>query len=164
MTNQKKDGRRAYEGLATLVPEIRSITRQALGTRGFSGADILESWVDIVGPDLSKGVRPEKLVFEKNNRSHGTLVVKTAGGAFAMLFEHQKRRVIERINAFFGYPAVSNIKMIQGALKLPTPVAVQPKRPIAPEKLNELSDKVCVIEDEELRAATYEIGKALLEK
>ncbi|MGN1062798.1 MAG: DUF721 domain-containing protein [Alphaproteobacteria bacterium] len=146
------------------MPEIRSVTRYALGTRGFSGADILESWTDIVGADLSKGVRPEKLVFEKNNRSHGTLVVKTAGGAFAMLFEHQKRRVMERINAFFGYPAVSDIKMIQGALKLSAPAPVKSKKVIASAKLNELSDKVAAIEDMDLRAATYEIGKALLEK
>lgn len=159
----KENGRRDYEGLATLVPEIRSLTRKVLGARGFSGADILENWEDIVGPDLSKGVRPEKLTFEKNNRSNGTLVVKTAGGAFAMLFEHQKRRVIERINSFFGYPAVAHIKMIQGALKLSVP-KMEIKKTADAKQLQVLAEKVSVIEDEELRHRTYEIGKAMLEK
>ena len=72
----KDNGRRDFEGLATLVPEIRVLTKKALGTRGFSGADILESWEEIVGPDLSKGIRPEKLTFEKNNRSVGHLKKK----------------------------------------------------------------------------------------
>ncbi|MBQ9738493.1 MAG: DUF721 domain-containing protein [Alphaproteobacteria bacterium] len=159
----KENGRRDYEGLATLVPEIRVLTRQALGARGFSGADILESWEDIVGPDLAKGVKPEKLTFEGNSRSKGTLVVKTAGGAFAMLFEHQKRRVIERVNAFFGYPAVSHIKMIQGSLKLSMP-KLETKRPIDPKKLKELTDKVALIEDEDLRERTYAVGEAMLKK
>ncbi len=159
----KEDGRRDYEGLATLVPEIRALTRQALGTRGFSGADILESWEDIVGTDLAKGVKPEKLTFEGNSRSKGTLVVKTAGGAFAMLFEHQKRRVIERINAFFGYPAVAHIKMIQGSLKLSMP-KLDIHRPIDQQKLKELNDKLLLIDDEELRQRTYAIGAAMLKK
>ena len=159
----KNNGRRDYEGLATLVPEIRVLTRQALGTRGFSGADILESWEEIVGPDLAKGVKPEKLTFEGNSRSKGTLVVKTAGGAFAMLFEHQKRRVLERINAFFGYPAVSHIKMIQGALKLSMP-KLDINKPIDPKKLKELNDKVALIEDEDLRERTYAVGEAMLKK
>ena len=159
----KENGRRDYEGLATLVPEIRILTRQALGARGFSGADILESWEDIVGPDLAKGVKPEKLTFEGNSRSKGTLVVKTAGGAFAMLFEHQKRRVIERVNAFFGYPAVSHIKMIQGSLKLSMP-KLETKHSIDPKKLKELTDKVALIEDEDLRERTYAVGEAMLKK
>ena len=159
----KENGRRDYEGRATLVPEIRVLTRQALGARGFSGADILESWEDIVGPDLAKGVKPEKLTFEGNSRSKGTLVVKTAGGAFAMLFEHQKRRVIERVNAFFGYPAVSHIKMIQGSLKLSMP-KLETKRSIDPKKLKELTDKVALIEDEDLRERTYAVGEAMLKK
>ena len=159
----KDNGRRDFEGLATLVPEIRALTRQALGARGFSGADILENWEEIVGPDLSKGVKPEKLTFEKNNRSNGTLVVKTAGGAFAMLFEYQKRRVIERINAFFGYPAVAHIKMIQGALKLSAP-KFNVQKPLDTQKIQELNQKVALIDDENLRAATYNIGKILLEK
>ena len=159
----KDNGRRDYEGLATLVPEIRVLTRQALGARGFSGADILESWEDIVGKDLAKGVKPEKLTFEGNSRSKGTLVVKTAGGAFAMLFEHQKRRVLERINAFFGYPAVSHIKMIQGSLKLSIP-KLNMVHQTDPKKLKELSEKVSLIDDEELRNRTYAIGEAMLKK
>ena len=159
----KENGRRDYEGLATLVPEIRVLTKKALGARGFSGADILESWADIVGPDLAKGVKPEKLMFEGTSRSQGTLVVKTAGGAFAMLFEHQKRRVLERINAFFGYPAVAHIKMIQGALKLSVP-KIQTNHPIDAKRLKELADKVSKIDDEELRNRTYAVGEAMLKK
>lgn len=156
--------RRKFSGLATLAPEIRAITKKALGARGFAGSDILEFWEDIVGTDLARGVAPQKLTFEKDNRTHGTLVVKSAGGAFAMLFEHQKERVMQRINAFFGYPAVSRIKIVQGALKIKS---IPPKtvlKAIPKDELQALQEKVGIIEDEELRERTFEIGKALLAK
>ena len=156
--------RRKFSGLATKAPENRAITKKALGARGFAGSDILEFWEDIVGTDLARGVAPQKLTFEKDNRTHGTLVVKSAGGAFAMLFEHQKERVMQRINAFFGYPAVSRIKIVQGALKIKS---IPPKtvlKTIPKDELQALQEKVGIIEDEELRERTFEIGKALLAK
>lgn len=159
-----ENNRRKYGGLATLVPEIRGLTKTALGVRGFSGMDILEHWEDMIGADLAQGARPEKLTFEKNNRSNGTLVVKTAGGAFAMLFEHQKERVIERINSFFGYPAVSKIKIIQGSLKLNPPQKMVYQKPVSPEDIKALIQKVALIEDNDLRATTFEIGRELLKK
>lgn len=156
--------RRKYEGLSSLVPEIRELTKAALGVRGFSGVDILQNWEDMIGPDLAQGARPEKLTFERNARMGGTLVVKTAGGAFAMLFEHQKARVLERINTFFGYPAVAKIKIIQGSLKLQAPKKVVPEKKVSPEAIEELTQKVAGIEDETLRTATFEIGKELLKQ
>lgn len=156
--------RRKFSGLATLAPEIRAITKKALGERGFAGSDILQFWEDIVGADLARGVAPQKLTFEKDNRMHGTLVVKSAGGAFAMLFEHQKERVMQRINAFFGYPAVSRIKIIQGALKIKSIPQKSVPKTIPKDELQALQEKVGIIEDEELRERTFEIGKALLAK
>ena len=64
--------RRTFEGLAPLTREIQHITRPILGKRGFTGIDILTYWDDIVGADLGKGIQPEKLTFDRNERSNGT--------------------------------------------------------------------------------------------
>ena len=53
--------------------------------------------------------------------------------------------------------------MIQGSLKLSMP-KLEIKRPIDPKKLKELTDKVSLIEDEELRERTYAVGEAMLKK
>lgn len=155
--------RRTYEGLAPLTKEIQSITRPILGRRGFTEVDILGSWENIIGVDLARGILPEKLTFEKEKRTNGTLFVKAAGGAFATLFEFQKQRVIERVNGFFGYPAVSQIKIRQGYLKL-KPKTVQENRSLTSSEEAELKKRVSKIEDEDLRRQTYEIGKAILIK
>lgn len=164
--NQKKDvfeyQRRSFEGLAPLTREIRIVTKPVLGKRGFAEIDILESWHDIVGEELARGIFPEKLTFDRDKRVQGTLHVKSAGGAFAMLFEHQKSRVIERINSFFGYPAVSHIKVMQGNLKLTRPVKKALSRTLTPVEEADLWRQVQNITDPELRQKTFEIGAELL--
>ena len=155
--------RRTYKGLAPLTREIQSITRPILGQRGFAEVDILGSWENIVGTDLARGILPEKLTFERDKRTGGTLFVKSAGGAFATLFEFQKQRVIERINCFFGYPAVSQIKIRQGALKLKSE-PIENTRSLTAAEEKELKKRVSGIEDETLRRQAYEIGKAILIK
>ena len=155
--------RRTYEGLAPLTREVQSITRPILGRRGFAEIDILGSWEDIVGSDLARGILPEKLTFEKDKRINGTLFVKSAGGAFATLFEFQKQRVMERINCFFGYPAVAQIKIRQGALKLKSE-SIKSTRSLTAMEEKELNKRVSGIKDEALRRQTYEIGKAILIK
>lgn len=156
--------KRTYSGPDRLTREIRTISKNILGTRGFAGVNIIECWDDVVGADLSKGIRPEKLTFDKEMRTNGTLHVKSAGGAFAILFEHQKNHIIERVNTFFGYPAVGRIHIAQGKLYFPQ-VTKQPllKKP-TPRQLKELRQKVNLIEDESLRQATYRIGLSLLQK
>ncbi len=155
--------RRTYEGLAPLVKEVQGITEKALGSRGFTGMDILTSWKDIVGADLSQGITPEKLTFERDKRTNGTLYVKSVGGAFAMIFEHQKNRVIERINCFFGYPAVAQIKIRQGALKLKRPIS-KLQRTLNAQERKELTERVSLITDENLRERAFRLGQALLLK
>lgn len=155
--------KRNYEGLERLTKEIRNITQPILGLRGFAGVDIIESWTDIVGPELSMGIRPEKLTFERDKRINGTLHVKSAGGAFAIIFEHQKQQVIERINTFFGYPAVSRIQIAQGKLYFPKMPIEKAKKKPTQKQLKELESKVAHIEDENLRNAMYEMGLSFLQ-
>lgn len=163
-TSTEEPRRRSFEGLERLTMEIKRITNPILGQRGFAGTDVLEYWNDIVGEHLAQGIRPEKLTFERDNRTNGTLHVKSAGGAFAILFEHQKQKVIERVNFFFGYPAVGKIKITQGKVSLKMPEQITPKKMITKDQLDALEKKVAPIEDETLREMVYKLGISRLEK
>ena len=155
--------RRSFEGLAPLTQEVQRIARPILGPRGFAGIDILAGWEAIVGEDLARGIQPEKLTFETDKRTGGTLHVKSAGGAFAMLFEHQRARVIERINTFFGYPAVAHIRIRQGSLHLSHQEQSQ-QRSLTVAEEAQLNARVATIDDSELREQAYRIGKELILK
>ena len=155
---------RKYEGLAPLTKDVGSLTKKVLGERGFVNIDLIASWAEIVGDDLSKGVIPVRLSFPQRQRTNGTLHVRTAGGSFALLFEHQKDRVMERINTYFGYPAISQIRQVQGGIQLPKILPEEVEWPLGDEEVQELLTRVDKIEDDVLRQHLFELGVALIHK
>ena len=160
---KEKYRRRTYEGLAPLTAEVRSIAAPILGKHGFVGIDILANWEEIVGADLARGIQPQKLTFDGSKRTGGTLHVLSAGGAFAMLFEHQKSRVLERINTYFGYPAIARFKIQQGSFRLKSePVVSLPD--LTPTEASDLKARTARIHDSELREHLYRIGTEILRK
>lgn len=155
---------RKYEGLAPLTKEISALTQNIFGQKGFVSIDLITRWKDIIGPDLAQGVIPMKLTFPQNKRTQGTLHVRTASGAFALLFEHQKMRVIERVNTYFGYPAIAQISQTQGAIKLKPMPAQEVEWPLGDEEVQDLLKKVDAIENDEVRAQMFELGVSLIQK
>ncbi|MBQ4472424.1 MAG: DUF721 domain-containing protein [Alphaproteobacteria bacterium] len=155
---------RKYEGLAELTKEVATITKDVMGERGFVGIDLITNWTDIIGAELAQGVLPVRLTFPMKQRSNGALHVRTAGGPFALLFEHQKNRVIERINTYFGYPAISEIRIVQGAVRLPEPEPEEVEWPLGDDEVQDLLKKVDGIEDDTLRAKAFDLGVALIRK
>lgn len=160
---QKKVSR-TYQGLAPLTQEVKKIVQPILKKHGFVSADILTYWTDIVGEDLALGVLPDKLVFKGNDRTNGTLVVKSAGGAFALLFQHKKDYIVQKINTFFGYPAVKNIRIKQGMLPLKMPTCFSETNELKPEDKQELMEKVSIVQDKEMQDILFNIGCLLKKK
>ena len=155
---------RKYEGLAPLTKEMGSLTQNIFGQKGFVSVDLIANWSEIVGKDLAQGVLPMRLTFPVNQRSHGVLHVRTAGGAFALLFEHQKGRVIDRVNTYFGYPAVSEIHQVQGAIKRQSASEQEVEWPLGDDEVQKLLQKVDAIEDDALRAKVFELGITMIQK
>ncbi len=94
--------------LATLMPKL---TRPILGRRGFAEASVITEWATVVGSELAGNSQPEKLVFAPGERIGGVLHVRVAGGVATEL-QHLEPQVVERINGYFGYRAVSRLKLL----------------------------------------------------
>jgi len=154
---------RTYEGLDSLTREVQKLARPLLGQHGFTQVELITHWSDIMGSELAIGVKPVKLSFPAKDRMNGTLHVRTAGGAFAMLLEHQKGRIMEKVNTYFGYPAISNLKIEQGGVRLPNEQEAEPEWPLSEEELTPLLEKVNNIPDDALRQKTLEIGIKMLQ-
>ncbi len=100
-------------GLTKVSEGITSMVQKLLGSHGLTEIDILKNWEKIVGSDLAKMSVPQRIDFKKNERSDGTLFLVTSSGAFALEIGHRTNMIIEKINTYFGYKAVSKIKIIQ---------------------------------------------------
>ena len=92
---------------------LSKITDASLKKRGFPNASIILAWPNIIGAELAKVTSPHSIKFPLNSRRDGTLIISTSG-AFSMNVEMAKVTIIDRVNLYFGYTAINNIRVLQG--------------------------------------------------
>ena len=67
-------------------------------------------WPDIVGAAYAGGTAPERIRWPRDGKA-ATLFVR-CDPALALQFAHETDRVRERLNGYFGYPAVGAIRIV----------------------------------------------------
>ena len=141
---------------------VGALTKKALGKRGFASAAIITDWATIVGPDLAKHTRPQKLTFPKGKRDGGTVHILTSG-PMALQLQHLAPMVVDRINSFFGYGAVAEIRLVQGALTQNEMLKKRhPTRPLTEADESHLGALTAGIEDDGIRERVRRLGIAVL--
>lgn len=147
------------QAIAQMVPKL---TKAALGKRGLAQANLIVDWPNIVGQDRAATCQPEKLTFARGHRNNGTLHLRVSGSA-ALELQHDAPQLIDRINGYFGYAAVAEIRLIQAPLKKPEkPGVTRPHRTPTAEEMNDLKRGLNGIEDSELRETLTRLGTAIL--
>ena len=146
----------APRAIADLMPDIG---RAAFRKFGFVQSSVVTRWSEIVGERYAAVTAPESIRFPQGKRDGGTLNL-TVSSAHAPMLQHIAPELIERVNRFFGYNAVSKFKMTQGqVLPKPRQSAAQPPnlKPIPVE----LGDSLRDIGDPELRAVLESLAQGL---
>ena len=147
-----------------LSPKIKQTSSQ----RGFAETRLLTHWVEIVGPQLAKIAKPSKVRYERGGLG-ATLTVLTSG-ARAPELQMQLQVLREKVNACYGYNAITKIRITQTDAANPGfaepqtafDIADAPKRIADPEKISQLDlEKVS---DDGLRAALESLSQTILSK
>jgi len=94
---------------------LRRRLSEAAAQRGFAEPDILLRWAEIAGPDLALACQPVKISYGRGTPGLGASILVRATGARATEIEHRAPQIIERINAFYGYRAVSRLSLTQAS-------------------------------------------------
>lgn len=154
---------RTTNGLSALSGTLLPFAQKLLGTKGFIEIDILTGWNKIVGKELAQYSFPQKIEFKKGQKNNGILYLGVPAGAFALELQHKSKYIIDKINTYFGYNAVSEIRIIQNSTLLPreekkTPLAPTPNRLTKEEKnfINELANG---IENPNLKNILIKLGQ-----
>ncbi len=90
--------------------------------RGLARAELIAWWPEIVGAAYAAHTAPERIRWARDGRA-ATLVVR-CDPSVSLQFAHETARVRERLNAYFGYPAVGRVRIVQqpvGASRRPEP-------------------------------------------
>ncbi len=99
-------------GFRRASDRARPTFEKVAGRHGFAQADVLLRWAEIAGEALAPTCRPVKVRYGSNRQLGATLVV-SADGARAPEVEHRKTHIIERVNQFYGYRAISRVQIVQ---------------------------------------------------
>lgn len=149
--------------VSDLVPRL---IEASLGKKSLLFGKMLAEWPHIAGPDIAGKATPLDLKFAKklDQKSQATLHLAVQS-AYALEISYQKALLIERLNMFFGYPAIKDIKMIQqtslmGNKKPPAP----PPRPLTLGEEKAIDGMVTEIQENDLQTALKNLGKAILSR
>lgn len=127
--NKFKGTRRGLQSIDQLIDKLVTPISQR---QGFARAAILLDWPKIVGANMQQFCQPIKVTFAPNQRSHGKLHVRVPS-AMAQQVTYLEPMILERINSYFGYSAVSRLILHQQPVFKFETVDVLPKPPMAPE-------------------------------
>ncbi len=150
--------------LTSLAQTMQPLIKQLLGDKGLLLIELLRNWNLIVGADLAQYTLPHKLSFPLEQRCDGTLYLTTLSGAFAMEVQQRTLQIIRQVNQFFGYTAVSKLKILQTG----NPEDLQPhkktleyvqKNVVSAAEENYITDITKDIDSPELRERLRNLGR-----
>lgn len=159
---------RGFKRTASVLSEQ---IRRAGESRGFAISRLLTHWEEIAGPDLASVARPVNISYAKSGFG-ATLSVLTTG-PHAPIVEMQKETLRSRVNAVYGYNAISRVRVTQTA---PTgfaegqadfsyaPRAAGKTADIAPEVQEEAACLAGPVDNTQLREALERLGRNILSR
>ena len=152
---EPKRARRA-RAVSDMLPDVG---RAAFRRFGFVQSSVVSRWREIVGDRYAAVSSPESIRFPQGRRSEGvlTLVVE---GAHAPMMQHVAPAIVERVNRFFGYPAVERVVYRQGIVKVARARSRIPPPSLRPIPA-ELGDSLREIADPELRACLESLARGV---
>ena len=158
MSKPSKTRTKKMKRLSTIVDPMIAPSAKA---RGIAIERIVSHWRDIVG-DMSSWCRPDAVSFPRDSRTDGTLRLQITSGRGPQA-QAMSDLIIDRVNANFGYRAISQISLVQ-TLSTPTqPASPKPYPELNQDHRNiwELDDKIKDVKSPELRAALRRLGSPL---
>jgi len=141
-----------------------ALTRPAFEKFGFPAAALLTDWAAIAGADIASFSAPERLKWPRRPddpeavSGAGATLVLRVDGPRALELQYRLAQLIERINAYFGFRAVAQIRLYQAPLE--TSASHRPR----PERITPRADRkglVNRIDDPRLRTALSRIAAAI---
>lgn len=121
----------AYNPAKAVGSFVPRLTQKAFEKYGFSAATLLTDWDKIAGKALAEYTAPERLKWPRGVETYGEVDEAGAGRPGATLIlrvdparaldvEYKAAQIVERINVYFGYRAVAELKVLQAPMKTAT--------------------------------------------
>ena len=111
--HSKKDNnnksRNFIQGLRPFSSSLPHGIKKILKKGGYNFSNIVDNWNKMVGKDISNYCYPNTIKMSKR-MDKGTLILNVAHGN-ELDVEYKKKEIIDKINSFFGFECVKEIKL-----------------------------------------------------
>ena len=97
------------QGLRPFSKSIPQELKKLLKKGGYNFSNIIDNWDKMVGKDISSACYPSTIKMNKE-MNNGTLVLNVIHGN-ELAIEYGKQEIIEKINSFFGFKCINEIKL-----------------------------------------------------
>lgn len=153
--------KRGAQSIAELIGRvIDPLTKK----RGFATADLISAWPDIAGSRFAAVTRPAKIVWPRGEANDGATGVLTlhVEGPSAILVQHEIGQILERVNAFLGYQAVGQIRIVQAPVGQAKRRRTHAETTLPPGDEARVASATGRIADDALRSALTRLGRGVL--
>ena len=146
------------QGLRPFSSSIPKTLKKHLRKGGYNYSNIVDNWTNMVSKKISDACYPTTVKMGKEMRD-GTLVLNVIHGK-EMEVEYEKREIIDKINSFFGYNCIGNIKLKITQDKIKLNEKIFPKI----KNLSKIEEKMSKVNDNSLKSSLNNFLKAFNER
>jgi hypothetical protein len=104
-----KESKTYVQGLRPFGNTLPRGVKSILKKNGYNYSEIISKWSVLVGKDISSCAYPKSIKMKRGN-SNGTLILAIKRGD-EINIEYSKREIINKINSYFGYKLINEIKL-----------------------------------------------------
>ena len=146
------------QGLRPFSASIPKTLKKHLRKGGYNYSNIVDNWTKIVTKKISDACYPLTIKIGKEMKN-GTLILNVEHGK-EIEVEYEKNEIKEKINSFFGYNCISNVRLKIVQEKLDKEKKFSPKI----KNLKEIEEKMKNFKNEKLRSSLEAFLKTYNEK
>ena len=128
--------------------------KKILKKGGYNFSSIVDNWGKIVGKDILNSCYPNTVKMTKD-MNNGTLILNVVHGN-ELDIEYKKQEIIDRINSFFGFKCIKEIKLKIVQKKR----IVKEKKNFSEQSFSKYRNKLDNIQNQELKKSLSKLIKA----
>ena len=150
----------SIQGLRSFKDTLPKNIKRVINKRGHIYSETLNNWKNIVGDNLFKVCYPKS--FKSSNKfAVSTLLIMVKRGHEVDL-EYSKKKIMDKMNTFFGYTVVEKIKLTSFDNQIQKPIKkLDPEKDVTNEKYHQ---KINSVRNDKIKKSLIELTKVFKEK
>ncbi len=138
----------------------QKIVKPIFKARGLMEGKIITHWPQIVGEKFARLALAEKITFPPGKKTAGILHLSVTSSG-ALLLQYAQDLILEQVNTFFGYKALSTLRMTHGFVPPKENPPTLPPPSLTEKNKHWLKNQMEIIQDPELKACLEKLGEAV---